>query len=125
MGEPQFFGLRAGSSLLFFWISGFRRARVGQNLLLASGRVFMYLQVYLIWVSSLFNPTTFFGLFWASGGLGYTIVGQNLLRKCGRAGQAARYPTHQSSPITNRNLLFCLFPIETYVVVERLEVFMT
>ena len=33
MGEPQFFRLRAGSSLPFFWISGFGRARVGQIVL--------------------------------------------------------------------------------------------
>ena len=38
VGEPQIFGLRAGSSLPFFESSGFGRARVGQNLLRTSGR---------------------------------------------------------------------------------------
>ena len=43
MGEPQFFGLRAGSNLLgFFWILDFGRDRVGQNLLRARKRIGIY-----------------------------------------------------------------------------------
>ena len=42
MCEPQVFGLRAGSSLPFFEISGFGRVRVGQNLLRTGGRAGIY-----------------------------------------------------------------------------------
>ena len=42
MGEPHFFGLQEGSSLLFFGISVFRPAQVGQNLLQAIGRAGIY-----------------------------------------------------------------------------------
>ena len=42
MCEPQVFGLRAGSSLPFFEISGFGRVQVGQNLLRTGGRAGIY-----------------------------------------------------------------------------------